>query len=54
MVAQFDLNSFKLKEVRVKTPCVRQIQFHHAAEMSIILKGAKARIKDNTRIKVKG
>jgi len=46
VTARFDHDSFKLKEVRVKTPCVRQIQFQHAAEMSIILKGAKARIKD--------
>ena len=54
VAARFDHDTFELKEVNVKTPCVRQIQFQHAAEMSIILKGAKARIKDNTRIKDKG
>jgi hypothetical protein len=46
VTARFDHDTFTLKEVKVKTPCVRQIQFQHAAEMSIILKGAKARIKD--------
>lgn len=33
--ACFSKNDFKLVEARVLTPCVRQIQFQHAAEMSI-------------------
>jgi len=39
--ARFAKDTFKLIEVKALTPCVRQIQFQHAAEMSIILEGAK-------------
>ncbi|MEW5844949.1 MAG: putative selenate reductase subunit YgfK [Bacteroidota bacterium] len=39
--ARFDRHSFKLKEAKALTPCVRQIQFQHAAEMSVIIEGAK-------------
>lgn len=39
--ARFEKHSFKLKEAKALTPCVRQIQFQHAAEMSVILEGAK-------------
>lgn len=39
--ARFSRNGFKLVEAKALTPCVRQIQFQHAAEMSIIMEGAK-------------
>lgn len=39
--ARFSHNNFKLLEAKAKTPCVKQIQFQHAAEMSIIIQGAK-------------
>lgn len=39
--ARFNKNDFKLLEAKAKTPCVKQIQFQHAAEMSIIIQGAK-------------
>lgn len=39
--ARFAKETFKLLEVTALTPCVRQIQFQHAAEMSIIHEGAK-------------
>ncbi|QKG79899.1 putative selenate reductase subunit YgfK [Tenuifilum thalassicum] len=39
--ARFDKKTFKLNEAKALTPCVRQIQFQHAAEMSVILEGAK-------------
>jgi putative selenate reductase len=38
--ARFNKGDFKLKEVKIKTPCVRRVQFEHAAEMSILIKGA--------------
>lgn len=39
--ARFAKSTFKLIETKALTPCVRQIQFQHAAEMSIIMEGAK-------------
>ncbi|HPD95172.1 MAG TPA: putative selenate reductase subunit YgfK [Tenuifilaceae bacterium] len=39
--ARFSREDFKLLEAKALTPCVKQIQFQHAAEMSIILQGAK-------------
>jgi hypothetical protein len=39
--ARFSKNGFKLVEAKALTPCVRQIQFQHAVEMSVILQGAK-------------
>lgn len=39
--ARFAKQTFKLLEVKALTPCVREVQFQHAAEMSIILEGAK-------------
>jgi putative selenate reductase len=39
--ARFEKNTFKLIEAKTLTPCVRQIQFQHPAEMSLILEGAK-------------
>lgn len=41
VLARFQKSDFKLIEAKTKTPCVRQVQFQHAAEMSIILQGAK-------------
>ena len=38
--ARFSKNEFKLLEVEFKTPCVKQVHFEHAAEMSILIKGA--------------
>ena len=38
--ARFSKDDFKLLEVKFKTPCVKQVQFEHAAEMSILIKGA--------------
>jgi putative selenate reductase len=38
--ARFNKGEFKLLEVKFKTSCIKQVQFKHAAEMSIILKGA--------------
>jgi putative selenate reductase len=37
---RFSKNEFKLLEVKFKTPCVKEIHFDHAADMSILLKGA--------------
>jgi putative selenate reductase len=37
---RFSKNEFKLLEVKFKTPCVKEIHFNHAAEMSILIKGA--------------
>ena len=37
---RFSKNEFKLLEVKFKTPCVKKIHFNHAAEMSILIKGA--------------
>ncbi|MGE0076581.1 MAG: putative selenate reductase subunit YgfK [Bacteroidales bacterium] len=42
VLARFNRKDFSLLEVQVKTPCVRQVQFQHAAEMSIIMQGAKS------------
>lgn len=39
--ARFSKNGFKLVEAKALTPCVRQIQFQHAVEMSVIMQGAK-------------
>ena len=39
--ARFNKNDCKRREAKAKTPCVKQIQFQHAAEMSIIIQGAK-------------
>jgi putative selenate reductase len=38
--ARLSKDEFKLLEVKFKTPCVKQIHFQHAAEMSILIKGA--------------
>ncbi|MBA4322133.1 MAG: putative selenate reductase subunit YgfK [Odoribacter sp.] len=38
--ARFSIGEFKLLEVRFKTPCIKQFHFDHAAEMSILIKGA--------------
>jgi hypothetical protein len=38
--ARFNKSDFNLTEVKFKTPCVKQVQFEHAAEMSILIKGA--------------
>jgi putative selenate reductase len=38
--ARFSKEGFKLMEAVFKTPCVKTAQFSHAAEMSILLKGA--------------
>lgn len=43
--ARFNRENFKLLEVKVKTPCVKQVQFQHAAEMIIIMQGAKSLIR---------
>lgn len=43
--ARINKNTFELLEVRAKTPCVRQILFRHAAEMSVVLQGAKQLLK---------
>ena len=40
VIATFNKNDFLLLEVKFKTPCVKQVQFKHAAEMSILMKGA--------------
>lgn len=39
--ARFNKNDFSLIETECKTPCVKQIHFHIAAEMSILLKAAE-------------
>lgn len=39
--ARFEQKTFRPIEVKALTPCVKQIQFQHAAEMSIIMMGAK-------------
>jgi putative selenate reductase len=39
--ARFSKDEFKLLEVKFKTPCVKQVQFEHAAEMSILIRGAE-------------
>jgi putative selenate reductase len=38
--ARFSKDVFKLLEVKFKTPGVKLVQFEHAAEMSILIKGA--------------
>jgi len=39
--ARFSKNEFEILEVKFKTPCVKQVRFEHAAEMSILIKGAE-------------
>ena len=39
--ARFNKADFKIIDVKCKTPCVRQVQFQVAAEMSVLLQGAK-------------
>jgi len=41
VTATFGMEDFRLKDVSFLTPCVRQFYFHFAAEMSIILQGAR-------------
>ena len=41
VTARFSRDEFKLLEVKVKTPCIKQAHFEHAAEMSILIKGAE-------------
>jgi hypothetical protein len=38
--AMLDPETFRLREVVFKTPCVKEYRFTFAAEMSVILKGA--------------
>jgi hypothetical protein len=38
--ATFDRESFRLKEAKFLTPCVREARFVRAAEMAVLLKGA--------------
>jgi putative selenate reductase len=40
VLARFDKDKFTILEVKFKTPCIKQAQFEHAAEMSILIKGA--------------
>ncbi len=40
VLAKFSKDDLKLLEVKIKTPCVKQVHFEHAAEMSILIKGA--------------
>ncbi len=47
--ARFEKNSFKLIEAKALTPCVRQIQFQHAAEMSVIIEGAKQLVTKSSK-----
>jgi putative selenate reductase len=38
--ARFSKGDFKLLGVNIKAPCIKKVQFEHAAEMSILIKGA--------------
>jgi putative selenate reductase len=40
VLGKFSKDDFKLLEVKIKTPCLKQVQFEHAADMSILIKGA--------------
>jgi putative selenate reductase len=41
VLARFSKSDFKILDVKFKTPCVKEAQFRHAAEMSILIKGAE-------------
>ena len=41
VLARFSKNDFKILDVKFKTPCVKEAQFKHAAEMSILIRGAE-------------
>jgi putative selenate reductase len=38
---RFSKDEFRLLEAKIKTPCVKQVHFEHAAEMSILIRGAE-------------
>lgn len=40
VIAVFDVATFRLKEVKFRTPCVKQSQFAFAAEMSVLYEAA--------------
>jgi putative selenate reductase len=46
VIATFNKKDFKLLNVKFKTPCVKQAQFKHAAEMSVLMKGAENLVFD--------
>ena len=42
VIADFDINTFRLREVKFLTPCIREALFHKAAEMALLLKAAES------------
>lgn len=44
VIARFSRDGFQLLDYSVLTPCAKQIRFHDAAEMSILLEGAEGMV----------